>query len=97
MIKVTAVGRLVKDATVFTYGDHGKTGLNFTLACNNFRREDPTYLNCTMFGRDENLASYLLMGDQIIAYGDLDITNDGNGNYYTKLTVSDIEFGARKK
>ena len=95
MIKVTAVGRLVKDASVFTYGD-GKTGINFSLACNIQGREEPVFINCTQWGRDENTAQYLLMGNQIIVHGDLDISAN-DGNYYTKINVKEWEFGARKQ
>lgn len=99
MIKVTAAGRLVKDAMVFTYGDgyDQKTGLNFSLACNTRRKEEPVYINCTYFGPDEKLAQYLLMGNQVIITGDLDIYPDKNGNYYTKIMVQELEFGAIKQ
>ena len=95
MLKVTAAGRLVKDATVFTYGQ-GKTGINFSLACNVRGKEEPVYVNCTMFGRDENTSQYLTMGNQLIVSGDLDISNDGEGNYYTKIIVQEFDFGAKK-
>ena len=96
MLKATATGRLVKDASVFTYDGGSKSGINFTLACNLRGKEEPVFINCTQFGRDENTAMNLTMGNQIIVHGDLDITNDGNGNYYTKIIVQEFEFGAKK-
>lgn len=96
MIKVMATGRITKDAEVFTYGQN-KTGVSFGLACNQVNREDAVFVNCTVFGRDENLAQYLKMGNQIIVHGNLTIDNDGNGNYYTKIIVDELEFGAKKQ
>lgn len=97
MIVTTAIGRLTKDAEVFTYGQ-GKSGINFCLACNDPMNPDgdANFLNCVIFGRDQNLAQYLTMGNQIIAHGNLSLTNDGKGNYYTKLIVNNFEFGAKK-
>ena len=97
MIKVTAVGRLTKDATVFTYGQDSKSGLNFSLACNQQGSEDAVFINCTKFGSDERLGKYLTMGNQIIVHGDLTINKGQDDNYYTKIIVSELEFGAKKQ
>lgn len=94
MIKVVATGRLTSNAKVFTYGQ-GKTGINFGLACNQVGREEPVFIQCTQFGRDENLAQYLTMGNQIIVHGNLTI-DENDGNYYTKIIVDELEFGAKK-
>ena len=94
MIKATAVGRLSKDAEIFTYGQ-GKTGISFALICNQMGGDSSTYIQCVQFGRDENLAQYLKMGNQLIVHGDL-VIEERNGSYYTKIIVSELEFGARK-
>lgn len=96
MLKITAVGRLTKDAEVFSYGQ-GKTGITFNLACNQMGSDEAVFIQCTQFGRDENLAQYLKMGNQIIVHGDL-IKNQGNdGNWYDKIIVQELEFGAKKQ
>lgn len=95
MIKVVASGRLTKDANVFSYGQ-GKSGVNFTLACNQIGRDEAVFINCVVFGRDENLAQYLKMGNQIIVNGNLTIDKN-NDNYYTKIIVDELEFGAKKQ
>lgn len=94
MIKVSAVGRLCKDAETFTYGA-GKVGINFDLACNSYGRDEATYIRCKIFNR-EGLAPHLKMGDQVIINGDLEIRNV-DGNYYTSIIVSELEFGAKKQ
>lgn len=96
MIKVTAVGRLTKDATVFTYGKDNKSGINFAIACNQQGSEEAIFISCTKFGSDEKLAKYLIMGNQIIVHGDLNINKGQDDNYYTKIIVSELEFGAKK-
>lgn len=95
MIKVTGVGRLVNDAKVFTYGGD-KTGINFSIASNRMGSEEATFVSCTMFGRGENLAQHLKQGNQIIIHGDL-ATSENGGSYYTKIIVSEVEFGASKQ
>lgn len=96
MLKVTAVGRLTKDAEVFTYGQ-GKSGIKFGLACNIRGTDEPVFINCTQFGRDENTAMYLTMGDQIIVHGDLTKNKGNDGNWYDQIIVQEWEFGAKKQ
>lgn len=98
MIKVTGVGRVVKDATVFSYGD-GKSGVSFTIASNDSSAEnsETTFLDCVVFNRDDKLAQYIKMGNQMVVNGDLKIHVDKDtGNRYTKVIVLDLEFGAKK-
>jgi single-stranded DNA-binding protein len=100
MLKGVGVGRLTKDATVFSYRD--KTGVNFTLACNRgFGGDDDqvSFLKCTMFNRDENLARHLHQGDQLTVHGDIVIKPyDPNDQYSgeASMIVDTLEFGARK-
>lgn len=97
-IKVTATGRLVNDAKVFPYDNGTKSGINFTIASNRMGSDEASFLDCVKFGADENLAQYMKQGDQFIVHGDLDPNKKGNdNNYYTKLIVSEIEFGAKKQ
>lgn len=97
MIKVTAVGNVVKNAEVFNYSNGKGSGVSFSLACKRGfgDNETTTFLNCVMFGRDENTAQYILMGNQLVVHGDLDIQNN-DGKYYTRLIVDDMEFGRKK-
>lgn len=96
MINVNGAGRLAKDAEVFTYGQN-KTGLKFPVICPKQNRENTVYVNCTMFGPDENLAQYLTQGNQVIFSGELDINAGNDGNYYTSVIVNQLEFGAKKQ
>lgn len=93
MIKVTATGRLVRDANVFRYNDNEKSGVKFTIASNDLGSEDPDFLSCVIFNRDENMAQYLKMGNQVIVSGRLKSDKKG----YNYCIVDDFEFGAAKK
>lgn len=96
MIKVFAEGRIAKDARVFEYGKRNdiKTGVSFGLICNRFYEdEDPTYIQCVIWNRDENLADYLTTGQQMIITGNLTRNEEG----YYSITVEDLSFGQRAR
>ena len=92
MIRVFAVGRVAQDAKVFEYGSGRKssTGVSFGLICNKYYGdESPTYIQCTMFNRDEKVAQYITTGRQMTVMGDLSRNDDG----YYSLIVNDFEYG----
>ena len=93
MIKVFMEGRIASDAKVFEYGSGSKirTGVSFGLICNRFYDdEDPTYIQCTIWNRDENLAKHLTTGKQIIAVGDLTRNDKG----YYSVSIDQFSFGS---
>lgn len=99
MIKCFASGRVVNDAKVFTYNTSNgqNTGVNFTIASNRQNSDDAVFIDCTYFNRDENLASYIKQGNQVIVSCDLSIRYDQQSNRnYVSLIVNDFEFGAKK-
>lgn len=97
MIKVTAAGRLVRDAETFSYGRNmEKTGVHFDLACEVFGRDDPTFIRCNMWNRDSRFAEYLQQGNQCIVHGDLIIDNREDRRYVS-INVDSFEFGAKKQ
>ena len=102
MLKIFGEGRLVKEASVFTYGNN-KSGVNFTLACNRFGYGDndtTSFIRCTMYGRDENFAQTLHVGNQYIVEGDLIIKPYEEGDNYSgtcNLIVDSLTFGQQKK
>ena len=92
MIKVFAEGRVAKDAKVFEYGKgrDTKTGVGFGLICNRFYNdENPTYIQCTIFGPDEKTAQYITTGRQMVIHGNLSRNEEG----YYSVTVDDFSFG----
>jgi len=92
MIKVFADGRVAKDASVFTYGD-GKKGVSFGLICDRFYGdENPTYIQCTIFNRDERTAESIYMGRQMVVTGDLT-----RKDQYYSIVVSDYSYGQEPK
>lgn len=100
MIKAFVSGRVVNDAKVFTYNTSNgqNNGVSFTLASNRQGSDDATFIDCTYFNRDENLAHYIKQGNQIIVSGDLSIRFDQqSGKNYISLIIDDFEFGAKKQ
>ena len=101
MLKTFGEGRLVKEANVFTYGNN-KSGVNFILACNRFGYGDndtTSFLNCVMYGRDENFAQALHVGNQYIVHGDLQIKPYDENDQYSgtcTLIVDSLTFGQKK-
>ena len=96
MLKLTAVGRIAKDAKTFEYGDMSdrKVGTSFGLIAENYGDKEASYIQCTIWGRD--VSEYLLQGNQLIVHGNLSVDVTDNGSSYVKLSVSEFEFGAKK-
>ncbi len=101
MLKGYAAGRVVKDAEVLPYSNGQGSLVKFTLACDRGFGENKStsFLNCVIFGRDENTAQYILQGNQMICHGDIVIPPYEGGNNYnnTQMIVTDFDFGAKKK
>lgn len=101
MFKMTGVGRLTKDAELFTYGggDEKKTGIRFSLASNDWRNPDTAdFLNCVMFRGNQSLADNLKQGDQVMVSGNYQNRPREDGDQYnTSCVVEDLEFGAKKQ
>lgn len=92
MIKVFAEGRVAQDAKVFEYksGRDVKTGVSFGLICNRFYNdENPTYIQCTVFNRDEKTAQYITVGRQMVCSGNLNRNSEG----YYSLVVDEFSYG----
>lgn len=94
MIKVFAEGRVAATPKLFQYGEGGynnsKTGIGFGLICNKFYNdENPTYLQCTIFNRDEKTAQYITVGRQMVVHGSLRCDNKG----YYSLIIEDFSYG----
>lgn len=92
MIHVSADGNVAKDAEVVSYGpaENRKTLVSFGLICDKFYGdENPTYIQCTIFGAGDNVAKHVKTGRQMIVYGDL---NRNDGGYYN-LNVKQFSYG----
>jgi single-stranded DNA-binding protein len=90
MIKTFGDGRVAKDAKVFQYGKENKTGVSFGLICDRFYNdENPTYIQCTIWNRDEKTAQFITTGRQIFFEGKLTRNSDG----YYNVDVDDFSFG----
>lgn len=96
MIKAFMEGRVAANAKVFEYGNQNraKTGVTFGLICNKFYKdEDPTYMQCTIWGADEKTAQYITTGKQLVVTGDITRNKDG----YYSISVTDWASGLTPK
>lgn len=93
MIKMYISGRLANDAKVFSYGNEGKTGVNFSVVSNVPNGDSTEIIGCTYYNRGEEFAKHLTQGNQVIVSGDYHKNDAG----YVSCIVRDFEFGAAKK
>ena len=93
-LKVTAIGNLTRDAELRTLNS-GETVLNFSLARNDRRTQQVTYLECSVWGKlGQAIAPWATKGTKCYVDGDLSTrTWEGNNGTMTNLTcrVRDIE------
>lgn len=106
MLKFVAEGRITKDATVFEYGNEGKTAVGITLACNGPYQGadvDPSvsYVNVTFWNRGESFAAVLTQGQQLFVIGDGEMrTREVDGEVFHNLVITRVEdfsFGAKPR
>lgn len=96
MNSVTVVGNLTKDPELF-YSKNDKAYCKFTIAENDFRREETMFMNCVAFGvQAENYDEYLRKGDMVTAIGRLvpNVYEDdyGDEQRYKSMVVNDLKF-----
>ena len=101
MNKYIAIGRLTRDPEVSHTGA-GNLVTSFTLAIDNGKDYDATFLRCVTFGKSAEFAEkYLLKGTKIAIVGRI-VTGsytdkDGNTRYTTDVQVESMEFAESKK
>lgn len=101
MNKYIAIGRLTKEPEVKETKD-GKLVASYTLAIDNGRDYDATFMRCVVFGRSAEFAEkYLEKGTKIAIVGRI-VTGsytdkEGNTRYTTDVQVESMEFAESKK
>lgn len=88
MQKITIAGNVGKDAVLNTSGNDPV--LNFTVAVSNGRDKDPTWFDCSLFGkRAESLKPYITKGTKLTLDGRIGVRVH-EGKAYLKITVNDL-------
>ena len=94
-------GRLTKDVEV-RETQSGKKVYNFSLATDNRRKDESSFINCTAFDAvGENLAKYCHKGDMICIIGAINqrryTTKEGDDRSVIEVLVDSVEFLQPKK
>ena len=93
-LKITAIGNLTRDSQLRTLSS-GETVLNFSIARNDRRTKEATYIECAVWGKlGQSIAQYLLRGKQVYVDGELGMRKwEGQNGPQTSLTcrVREIE------
>lgn len=100
-LKITAIGNLTRDSQLRTLSS-GETVLNFSIARNDRRTQEATYIECAVWGKlGQSIAQYLLRGKQVYVDGELGMRQwEGQNGPQTSLTcrVREIEIlGGRQQ
>lgn len=100
MNQVTLIGRITKDLQIEKAGAH--TVLKFSIAINNGKDRDATFINCQAWNKTADLIEqYFGKGSRIGIMGRLDVSKyenkEGKTVHNTYVTVNQIEFIDEKK
>ena len=96
-LKVTVIGNLTKDA-VMRNTQGGDSVLNFSIARNDRRTQEVTFIDATIWGKlAQSLEPYLKKGQKVYVDGDLG-KREYEGRTYLTCRVRDIELvGGRQQ
>jgi single-strand DNA-binding protein len=96
-LKVTVIGNLTKDA-VMRNTQSGDSVLNFSIARNDRRTQEVTFIDATIWGKlAQSLEPYLKKGQKVYVDGDLG-KREYEGRTYLTCRVRDIELvGGRQQ
>lgn len=94
-------GRLTKDCDVKQL-ESGTTIVSFTLATDNRRKDDSSFINCVAFDKvGENLSKYCKKGDMVCIIGAVNqrkyVNKDGDTRNVFEVIVDSVEFLQPKK
>lgn len=89
-LKVTVIGNLTRDAEM-RYTQQQDAVVNFTVARNDRRTKEASYVDCSLWGKlGQSLEPYLKKGQKVYVEGELG-TREYNGKTYLTCRVRDIE------
>lgn len=100
MNKTILIGRLTKDIELMEIKSKGKDTTvvaNFTLAVNDRKSNETSFLNCVAWGKlAETIERYIKKGMPVVVWGRLTTHNyedkDGNRRFVTEVLVEGFEF-----
>ena len=88
-LKITAIGNITRDSELKTLS--GGEVLNFSIARNDRRTKEVTYIECSIWGKlATSLAPYTKRGQQVYVEGEL-TSREYNGKTYLGCRVRDVE------
>ena len=94
MLKITAIGNVTRDNEIREVG--GSKVLNFSIARNDRRTKEVTYVECSLWGvLAERLAPFLNKGSKVYVEGELSM-REYNGKTSLNCRVRDIELISSK-
>lgn len=89
-LDVTAIGNATKDGQLRTLNS-GETVLNFSIARNDRRTKEVTYIECSVWGKlASSIAPYVLKGSKVYVCGELG-TREWEGRTSLTCRVRTIE------
>ena len=95
------MGRLVRDPEL-RYTASGKAVVNFSIAVQSFRENEPSFFDVVAFGRRaENVTNFFSKGDKILIEGHLKqerwVDRNGNKRSRVKIVMENFHFPETKK
>ena len=101
MIRATFTGHLGRNAEVKTVGDTTVTKFSVPSNSGYGDKKKTTWVECDLWGpRGEKIASYLVKGQQVLVYGEIEIhtytAQDGTTKASLKCRVSDLDFVGKR-
>ena len=101
MIRASFVGNLGRNAEVKQVGDTTVTKFSVPSSSGYGDKKKTTWVECDLWGsRGEKIASYLIKGQQVLVYGEIELhtytANDGTNKASLRCRVNELEFVGKK-